>query len=388
PLWVLWTAPFVAIAVWFTIRRAIDAGRSPWWGLAILVPFVNFAVMIAFALAPSRPAPAPAAEPPLFAAPPSSLASPGGAMLLGIAGGALYAIGLTVLSIYALGSYGAALFFGTPLLSGAIASFTYNFERRRGWAGSLLISLLPVIAVGAALIVLALEGAICLVMAAPIMLPLALVGGAFGKTIASLSRADVQRSRELAGCLVVLPLLALGETRLPHNYEFCATSSVEVDAPPEVVWRNVVDFPPIESPEPWLFRLGIAGPQGARIEGQGVGAVRHCDFSTGSFVEPITAWDEPRRLAFDVTDQPDPMFELSPYREVRPPHLAGSFRSTRGQFVLEPLPGDRTRLSGSTWYRLDLAPQAYWTMWTDWIVHRIHGRVLQHIKTLAEAAAP
>ena len=35
----------------------------------------------------------------------------------------------------------------------------------------------------------------------------------------------------------------------------------------------------------------------------------------------LTAWDEPRRLAFDVTSQPDPMVELTPWRHVHPPHL-------------------------------------------------------------------
>jgi len=39
-----------------------------------------------------------------------------------------------------------------------------------------------------------------------------------------------------------------------------------------------------------LFRLGFASPQYARIEGTGVGAIRYCVFSTGPFVEPITAW--------------------------------------------------------------------------------------------------
>jgi hypothetical protein len=171
---------------------------------------------------------------------------------------------------------------------------------------------------------------------------------------------------------------------LPGNVEYCVVSSIDVAASPQDVWAHVVDFPPIASPEPWLFRLGIAGPKGARIDGRGVGAVRHCDFTTGSFVEPITVWDEPRRLAFDVTEQPEPMFELSPYRDLHPPHLDGAFRSTRGEFVLEPLEDGGTRLVGRTWYKLELAPHAYWTLWTDGIVHRIHARVLEHIKGLAE----
>ena len=128
-------------------------------------------------------------------------------------------------------------------------------------------------------------------------------------------------------------------------------------------------------------------PVRARIEGRGVGAIRRCEFSTGPFVEPITVWDEPRRLAFDVLSQPEPMRELSPYRDLHPPHLDGFFRSRRGQFLLTRLPGGGTRLEGTTWYEQRLWPASYWQIWSDWLVHTIHRRVLLHIKSEAETKA-
>ena len=135
-----------------------------------------------------------------------------------------------------------------------------------------------------------------------------------------------------------------------------------------------------------MFRSGIAYPVRASIQGRGVGAVRHCEFSTGPFVEPITAWEEPRRLAFDVTEQPHPMRELSPYRNIAPAHLNGFFRSQHGQFLLTALPDGRTRLDGTTWYAQNLWPNRYWRVWSDYLVHRIHTRVLEHIKAESEAA--
>jgi hypothetical protein len=106
----------------------------------------------------------------------------------------------------------------------------------------------------------------------------------------------------------------------------------------------VVAFPDIEAPPAWYFRWGIAAPERARIEGHGVGAIRHCEFTTGSFVEPITVWDEPRLLAFDVVDDPPPMTELSIYAHIDAPHVDGFFRSRKGQFRLEPLPNGGTLL--------------------------------------------
>ena len=213
------------------------------------------------------------------------------------------------------------------------------------------------------------------------MAPLALFGALIGRSIAVHSaRAAAREDRGFAACLLALPALAGVEPHLAPAPIYRVTSEIEIAAAPDVVWAAVIAFPEIERPAPWYFRAGIAMPVRARIDGHGVGAIRYCEFTTGSFVEPITVWDAPQRLAFDVTEQPDPMFELTPYRHLHPPHLKGSFRSERGEFRLVALANGHTRLEGSTWYTLRIHPNAYWVNWTHWIVHRIHIRVLKHIQ--------
>ena len=115
-----------------------------------------------------------------------------------------------------------------------------------------------------------------------------------------------------------------------------------------------------------------------------MGAIRHCNFTTGSFVEPITTWDEPHLLQFDVVEQPIPMNEWNPFWEVHPPHLDGYFQSQKGQFRLESLSANQTLLEGTTWYYADIKPERYWKIWSDFIIHRIHNRVLNHIKKESE----
>jgi hypothetical protein len=122
--------------------------------------------------------------------------------------------------------------------------------------------------------------------------------------------------------------------------------------------------------------------------GKGVGAERHCVFSTGAFVEPIQVWDAPHRLKFSVTANPAPMQEWMPYPHVDPPHLHGFLISEGGQFLLTPLPNGTTRLEGTTWYHHGLWPSAYWRLWSDEIIHRIHLRVLNHIREEAESSVP
>jgi hypothetical protein len=80
------------------------------------------------------------------------------------------------------------------------------------------------------------------------------------------------------------------------------------------------------------------------------------------------------------------MEEWSPYQHVGAPHLVGGLQSERGEFHLVPLAAGRTRLEGSTWYRNHLFPQLYWNAWSDALIHRIHRRVLEHVKRRSEAA--
>ena len=75
-------------------------------------------------------------------------------------------------------------------------------------------------------------------------------------------------------------------------------STVEIDAAPDQVWKQVISFPDLPEPDDWVFHTGVAYPVRAEITGRGPGAERRCVFSTGTFVEPIDVWDEPRRLAF------------------------------------------------------------------------------------------
>ena len=77
------------------------------------------------------------------------------------------------------------------------------------------------------------------------------------------------------------------------------------------------------------------------------------------------------------------MKELSPYK-IHPPHLEGYLKCERGEFRLIPLPGGRTEMIGTTWYRDNIWPQEYWSLYSNAIIHNIHMRVLNHIKTVSE----
>jgi hypothetical protein len=278
-------------------------------------------------------------------------------------------------------AYGLMLFVGTPLVMGIVTGVVLA---RLGHSGfwKIVASVVALFALAAGLLlVFGVEGAICLLMATPLAFPLVLLMAVIGH---SLAERNSGVTAMMIG-LMVLPLGTAAESRISQNHQLReVVSTVEIDAPPDRVWQNVIAFPPLPEPTEWWFRAGIAYPRYASIDGAGVGATRVCVFSTGPFVEPITHWEPGVRLAFDVTSSPAPMRELSPYSDLHPPHFDGYLRSRRGEFRLIALPNGRTRLEGSTWYELDMAPAPYWMFISDRVIHSIHGRVLAHIKRETE----
>ena len=312
---------------------------------------------------------------------PSPAALPARVVFLAVAGGILTAIACAGFGVIGLQTYGLLVFLVTPFVMGAVTGYLLSTDAtptRRQNAGVVGV-VLGLVTAGT--LCFAFEGVICLAMAMPLAIPFALVGGLVGQMFAERKEGP----RRMLLSLLVLPAGTMVDSQtLPDRDLHQVLSIVEIDAPADKVWENVIEFPALPEPTEWWFRAGLAYPRYASIEGRGVGAVRYCVFSTGPFVEPITVWEPGRRLAFNVTSFPEPMRELSPYRGIHPPHLDGYLRSRRGEFRLIPLGGGRTRLEGRTWYELDMAPAIYWEGITDAVIHSIHRRVLDHIKRQSE----
>lgn len=280
--------------------------------------------------------------------------------------------------------YAFGLFIWLPFVMGVSSTILFGYDNLTTKSECLKISFLTLLIFCIGLLAFAFEGVICIAMAAPIGILTTWLGFLVGWQI------NIKRQSKNVPTTMTILILSI-PTLLSFEYVTKSTdepikpiiTTIEINASPETVWKNVIEFPQLKEPTEFIFRTGIAYPINAKIKGQGVGAVRYCNFSTGSFVEPITVWDEPHILKFDVVDQPEPMKELSFY-DLHPNHLHGYFVSKHGQFKLTALSNGHTLLEGTTWYYNKIRPTEYWTLWSDFIVHKIHERVLRHIKTQCE----
>jgi uncharacterized membrane protein YhaH (DUF805 family) len=363
--------PFIWAGISLTIKRLNDVGWPPYLAAFFFIPYLNLAFFALLSFKASRPdAPVEHQQP-----------EPGFGGVFLVFGISLVSLLLIALTTIFLRSYGWGLFVGIPFFMGF---FPGLLSRSRKYRDCLKITFYSGVIVSGCLLLLNSEGLICLLMAAPLALIIALAGVSIGLAARSLSGVSSGRSEIACAGVLLLPVLILTETRIrPEPSLFKVQSSLEIAAIPSAVWNHVITFPELPPPRELMFRAGIAYPIRAEIQGRGPGAMRYCVFSTGPFVEPIDVWDEPRLLSFAVSSNPAPMKELSP-GQANPPHLHGFLESERGQFELEALPNGNTKVIGTTWYRHSLWPEAYWRAWSDEITHTIHMRVLSHIKMQAE----
>jgi uncharacterized membrane protein YhaH (DUF805 family) len=380
------------IASWalaaLAFRRAADANIAEWIATFVIAPIVQIPAILILCALPSRArVPAATAETPVsatsgreFTLNPSDWAAAAQAVVAGM--------GLTLASVAAgaliFGAYGFGMFVVSPFVIGAMAGYLAN---RRVDIGPLRTALVIIVAAGfggIALVVAALEGIVCIILASPLGGIVALVGGMLGREVALYSRRS---GRQTFSSLALLPLVFAFENVVSATTAFDTRETILVDAPPAAVWNAIVHMAPLDAPRPLPFRLGLAYPLGGRIVGEGVGAVRLGEFSTGTAVERVTEWVPARKLAFVVVDDVPAMRELSPYRDVHTPHVVGYFTTTSTSFELLPQANGQTEIVELASHTLKLDPIFYWLPLARWVIHENNTRVLQHIRRQSERAA-
>ena len=234
----------------------------------------------------------------------------------------------------------------------------------------------------AAAAALALEGAICIAMAAPIFLAFSSVGGV---AAGLLLREEASAPGSIVACVALLPfVVAPLEHRLPSTTQ---THVVEtrtlIHATPEAVWKNVVRVPaitPAELPSSMFERIGIPRPLEATLDRDGVGALRTARFEGDlTFEETVTDWEPDRTLAFSIAVD---RATLSPRLLDHHVAVGGEyFDVLTGRFVLEPAGDGQVLLRLVSVHRLSTRFNGYAALWTDRIMADLQSRICAVICT-------
>lgn len=151
------------------------------------------------------------------------------------------------------------------------------------------------------------EGAICILMALPLVLLAGLIGSAFQRAEKHKSAEEGEKksdSIKKLGAVAMAPFavgLLEGNFTSPDSFHLIR-EFIEIDATPDVVWRHI-NFPTDIRREELrggvAYLIGVPYPLEARtIEGR-VGGLRELKWERGiAFSEQITAWEPNRHIAW------------------------------------------------------------------------------------------
>lgn len=240
-------------------------------------------------------------------------------LLAGIFTASLFALGGFLLIRDKSGSMGTVLFFALPFATGFATALVVRGKRL------VVTSLcLAVIISTSVLLVTRMEGWVCVLMSAPIVIVGLVIGALLGILFQHIVLERFQ-SRQLCILLTlsVLPVFLMGANdieapsrRTPRVETI--TNVLITDAPSELVWNQLKTFDRIEGRKGLLMTIGLPVPVSCTMSGEGVGATRTCYFEQGHIEERVTEWHPPTSMkleitAFDVPGRPWLSFKDASY---------------------------------------------------------------------------
>ncbi|WP_395752598.1 hypothetical protein [Prosthecobacter sp.] len=301
---------------------------------------------------------------------------------------ALYALITWLLFSQSLGGWlqtvSAAFIYTLPCSVGALVCFLgYKLDRPSGfWAYA--APALTMFALVIASLLFNMEAIICAVVAAPILMIMAFIGG----VIMSLILKRTESGRLSITFLVLLPYAvspieqmwqAPHETRVMQN-------AVTIKASPAVIWNQIYQVPAIrkeELPAQWIYLIGFPRPIAATIDKQGIGGRRHATFERDvSFFEVVTVWEPQHRLSFTIKADPEFIPHTAFDRHII---VGGRFYDVLdGTYEIEPRSDGTCILHLSSTHRLSTRFNRYAGWWSEWVMNQIQGSILEVIRQRCE----
>jgi hypothetical protein len=277
----------------------------------------------------------------------------------------------------------------TPITLGGLIALSGHYLRRSDWryyfAGPALVCGLW----GAVTALLSFEPLLCVVMAMPLAVVMAVLGGTIAKLVLSRRKRPFPLPVLTSTSLLVafVPFGAgyvEGGIDAPTNQRNVHTQ-IDIKSENSVIWdhiTHVYEIKPEEQRFSWFHALGLPKPREAVITYDGVGATRDASFGL-SFVERVTDWQYRRLMAFSITVDDS---------KARPGVLQAIgrhyFEVLRGTYRIEVLRDGTCRLHLNSVERLSTHLNWYAGFWTDSIMRHLQNYILQIIRNRCQRAVP
>ena len=277
-----------------------------------------------------------------------------------------------------------AFLVGCPFSVGAVAVAIGAAEDRVSIGRQIQISIISISVFLVATYVTFLEGLICLVLAAPLFLVAAILGGLTAGYLHNLR----YQSRSTLSVFAILPILiAPIEASIPHEpTAHSVTTSIQIDSPPEKVFRTLATVRDIREEElgfTFVHLIGLPKPLEAEMSCNGVGCTRTSRWEKDVwFQEVITEWkpSEAIRYRFIIPKGGIPREALDQHVEIG----GAYFQLIDGGYEVFSTSGGGTNLSLTTRFRNKSLMNRYGAFWGRLVLNDFHRSILRLLKNRAE----
>ncbi|WP_165864790.1 hypothetical protein [Rufibacter latericius] len=227
------------------------------------------------------------------------------------------------------------------------------------------------------------EGIICALMALPVFLFMALLGGLIGVHF-----FERNRSKAHVSLWLILPFaLAPLENHFGQTERiFTEHTTIVINAGEQAVWDNITRVSRISETENngSLFQfMGFPRPIEAELDTVAVGGIRKAIFARGLFfTERVTQVEVQRILAFSIEADPNSI----PPKALDEHVLVGGkyFDVLEGRYEIEKMNPDQIVLHLSSQFRLSTRFNFYSGLWSKLIMRDLQENILEIIKQRSE----
>ena len=227
------------------------------------------------------------------------------------------------------------------------------------------------------------EGIICALMALPVFLFMALLGGLIGVRISPRNREKLYVS-----LFVLLPfLIATIENHFGLSDKiFTEHTTITINSTEEKVWQNITRVRQISETENnnSLFQfMGFPRPMEAELDTIAVGGIRKAIFDRGLFfTETVTEMKPLKVLAFNIKADPNSI----PPKALDEHVMVGGkyFDVLEGKYEIEKLDNNKIVLHLTSQFRLSTMFNFYSGFWSKLIMRDIQKNILNIIKKRSE----
>lgn len=286
---------------------------------------------------------------------------------------------------FLFGTMTCGFLFLVPLAIGALTIRLAPNEYRKSLTYAAFMPWVSITLVGIGSAALAIEAAICILMALPIFLVFSTVGGLlFRDKNINIDGTPIPHNTMLGIILLAPYLITPFEMQLPTNESRrVVENEIRINAPANVVWENIVNIPrvnPDEQQYSIFHTFGIPKLEEATLTHNGIGGVRKAVFENGLiFTETITYWDKNNRVQFSISPNTQSTAP-PPYKMIGSKYLA----VTEMDYWIEQIDENNVILHLTSQHIVTTHLNSYAGLWTELILKNVQAYALRIIKNRSE----